>query len=114
MAPAPACNPTYAASNVTGTEPKTFERRRRALLPALLPVSWSAFTISRKVWSSAVPPGNTYWRSGCATALPVGYGPWGDAVQEITRTGSLPESPQASINVIGRAILGFIRFPYLV
>src|ERR1700694_419925 len=40
-------------------------------------------TIRRKVWSLAALSGNANERSGCATALPLGYGPWGDAAQEV-------------------------------
>src|SRR5215831_6298609 len=43
----------------------------------------SGWTISRNVWSRAIGAGKAKRRSGCAEALPTGYGPCADAVQAV-------------------------------
>ena len=92
----PLCwRPIWTVSNVTGLVPNALDRRMRACLPQM-----SGRTIRRKDWSVApfAASGKAKRSSGCAVALPTGYGPWAEAVQATTKFGgaAMPEVARVS------------------
>src|SRR5438874_9700775 len=67
-------------SSVTGRLPNTFVKRMR-----IRGDHSPGRTMRRNVWSTETLLGNGKVRSGCATALPLGYGPCGEAAHDITK-----------------------------
>src|SRR4051812_25016128 len=85
----------------SGCTPKVFEKRRRTFFPQR-----SGRTISRKVWSLAPTAGdpNANERSGCATALPDGYGPCADAPHDAVHLWPSPFPSSANTPALASAI----------